>query len=119
MLPKPPITIYHNPRCSKSRQTLSLLNEKGIEPTVIEYLKDPPDARTLTSIIRMLGIRAIDLVRKKEEPYAKLGLAEKQDDEAALIKAMVQYPILIERPIVVRGTKAVLGRPPEDVLKIL
>ena len=119
MSSKQPITIYHNPRCSKSRQTLALLNEKGIEPTVIEYLRDPPDAPTLTALIRMLGIRAIDLVRKKEDPYTKLGLAEKQDDDASLIKAMVEHPILIERPIVVKGKKAALGRPPEKVLKIL
>lgn len=113
------VTIYHNPRCSKSRQTLQLLRDRGVEPTVVEYLTDPPDAVTLKAVIKKLGIRPIDLIRKKEEPYAKLGLADKQDDDAALIAAMVKHPILIERPIVVKAGRAALGRPPHKVLEIL
>ena len=113
------VTIYHNPRCSKSRQTLALLAEQGVEPDVIEYLTDPPDAATLKAVIKKLGIRPIELIRKKEQPYVKLGLAAKQDDDAALIEAMVKHPILIERPIVVKANRAALGRPPQKVLEIL
>lgn len=113
------VTIYHNPRCSKSRQTLKLLQDEGIEPQVIAYLKDPPDAATLRKLLKMLGLRAIDLIRTKEEPYKTLGLAKKRDDDAALIKAMVQHPILIERPIVVKGSQARLGRPPQKVGEII
>ncbi|MAE60181.1 MAG: arsenate reductase (glutaredoxin) [Planctomycetaceae bacterium] len=115
----PDVTIYHNPRCSKSRQTLALLSDQGVEPTIVEYLDTPPDAATLKSIIKMLGIRPIDLIRKKELPFKELNLADKADDDDALINAMVKHPILIERPIVVRGQQARLGRPPEDVLEIL
>ena len=115
----PDVTIYHNPRCSKSRQTLALLSDQGVEPTIVEYLDTPPDAATLKSIIKMLGIRPIDLIRKKEAPFKELNLDDKADDDDALIKAMVKHPILIERPIVVRGQQARLGRPPEDVLEIL
>lgn len=115
----PDVTIYHNPRCSKSRQTLQLLNEKGVEPDVVEYLKDAPDEQALRAIIKKLGIRPIELVRKKEQPYKDLGLADKQDDDDAIIAAMVAHPVLIERPIVVKGGKAKIGRPPEDVLTIL
>jgi arsenate reductase len=113
------ITIYHNPRCSKSRQTLALLEENGYEPDVVEYLKDVPDAATLRAVLKKLGIGVADLLRKKESPYKELGLADKLDDEAALIAAMVENPVLIERPIVVSGNKARIGRPPEDVLEIL
>ena len=113
------VTIYHNPRCSKSRQTLSLLTDQGVEPTIVEYLDTPPDAATLKKIIKMLGIRPIDLIRTKESPFKELNLAAKADDDDALIEAMVANPILIERPIVVAGNQARLGRPPEDVLEIL
>ena len=113
------VTIYHNPRCSKSRQTLQLLQDQGIEPKIIEYLDDPPDAKTLEKLLDMLGIDPIDLIRKKEQPFKDLGLAKKKDDRQALITAMVKHPILIERPIVVKGSKARLGRPPEQVLDIL
>jgi arsenate reductase len=113
------VTIYHNPRCSKSRQTLSLLEEKGIEPTVVEYLKDPPDAKTLKGLLKKLGLRPKDIIRRKEEPFKTLGLAEKLEDDQSLIAAMVQHPILIERPIVVSGSAARIGRPPESVLEIL
>ena len=113
------VTLYHNPRCSKSRQTLALLQERGIEPEIIEYLKTPPDAATISSLLDKLGIRAIDLVRGKEAPFAELGLASSEDNDAALIAAMALNPILIERPIVVAGEKARIGRPPENVLDIL
>ena len=115
----PTITIYHNPRCSKSRQTLALLEERGVSPAVVEYLSDPPSKATLKRIVKMLGVRPIDLVRRREEPFKTLGLVSKQDDDDAILNAMARYPILIERPIVIKGDKAALGRPPENVLKIL
>jgi len=114
-----PVTIYHNPKCSKSRQALQLLRDRGIEPRIVQYLKTPPDATTLETLLRKLGKRPRDLLRRKEAAYGELGLADSGLDDAALIRAMVENPILIERPIVVHGTKAALGRPPEEVLKIL
>ena len=113
------VTFYHNPRCSTSRKTLSLLRDRGIEPQIIEYLNDSPDAATLRKLVQMLGIAPIDLIRKKESIYKELGLADKTHDDDALIQAMVDHPVLIERPIVVRGNQARLGRPPEDVLEII
>ena len=113
------ITIYHNPRCSKSRQTLALIQEKGFEPNVVEYLKTPPDAATLTQLIKALGIPARDLLRKGEAPYSELGLNNSALSDADLINAMATHPILIERPIVEINGKAVLGRPPENVLTLL
>ena len=113
------VTLYHNPRCSKSRQTLALLRDRGIEPEIIEYLKTPPDAATISDFLDKLGIRAIELIRRKEAPFAELGLAASEDNDAALIAAMALNPILIERPIVVAGEDARIGRPPEDVLDIL
>mgnify|MGYP003700542899 FL=1 len=113
------VTIYHNPRCSKSRQTLQLLEEKGVEPEVVRYLETPPDAKTLTDLIGKLGLAsARELMRTKEAAYKNNGL-KNVTDEGALIQAMVEHPILIERPIVVAGGKARLGRPPESVLEIL
>jgi len=113
------VTIYHNPRCSKSRQTLALLEAKGIEPKVVEYLKAPPSATELDAILAKLGKEPRDLMRKKEPPYAALDLADASKSRAALIKAMVENPVLIERPIVLANDKAAIGRPPEDVLAIL
>lgn len=113
------VTIYHNPRCSKSRQTLALLNERGVEPKIIPYLTSPPSVETLTSIIRTLGMTPRDVIRKKEAPYQDLDLANKDLSNDALIEAMVSNPILIERPIVVKNNKAAIGRPPEAVLAIL
>ena len=113
------ITIYHNPRCSKSRQTLALLQDKGIEPTIIEYLASPPDAATLAGILDKLGLEPRELMRRKEAPYKELGLADAGKSRDALIQAMVDNPILIERPIVLSGGKAALGRPPEQVQEIL
>ena len=113
------VTIYHNPKCSKSRETLALLQEKGITPQIVEYLKTPPDAATLKQIIKLLGIGPRELMRRKEEPYKTLGLDDPKLSNDALIAAMVAHPILIERPIVVAHGKAALGRPPENVLAIL
>lgn len=113
------ITIYHNPRCSKSRQTLALLNEKDINPTVIEYLTQPPDAQTIKSILAKLNLSARELMRTKEQAYKDNQLGASDLSEQALIEAMVEHPILIERPIVINGDKAAIGRPPENVLEIL
>ena len=113
------VTIYHNPRCSKSRQTLALLEERGIAPRVVDYLKTPPSAAELKTILKQLGLRPRDLMRKGEPLYAELGLKDRDLDDDALIALMVANPLLIERPIVVSGGKAALGRPPESVLKIL
>lgn len=112
-------TIYHNPRCSKSRQTLQLLQERGIEPEVVLYLETPPDADTLASIVRKLGITPRELLRKGEEAYKDANLADSSLSDQQLIDAMVKQPKLIERPIVLHGDKAALGRPPENVLEIL
>lgn len=113
------VTIYHNPRCGKSRQTLELLRRRGIEPTVIEYLKTPPDEAALKRMLGLLGMPARALMRTKEKEYKEGGLDDPDLDDDALIAAMVAHPILIERPIVLAGGKAALGRPPENVLKIL
>ena len=113
------ITILHNPRCSKSRQTLQLLKNKGIEPEVVEYLKTPPDASELGRILDLLGLAPRDLMRRKEQVYKELGLDDPTRGHADLIAAMTENPILIERPIVLAGGKAALGRPPENVLSIL
>src|SRR5690554_4460761 len=111
--------IYHNPRCSKSRQTLALLEENGIQADVILYLEDTPDAQSLAQILKKLGIPARDLLRSGEEAYQALNLADTALSEQQLIEAMVKQPRLIERPIVVKGDQAVIGRPPESVLTLL
>ena len=113
------VTIYHNPRCSKSRQTLALLQERGVTPTVVEYLKTPPDAATLGDILAKLGCPPRQLMRVKEAVYRERGLDDENLSDADLIQAMVDNPILIERPIVLAGDRAALGRPPEAVLAIL
>lgn len=113
------VTIYHNPRCSKSRQTLELLRRRGLQPEVIEYLKTPPDAATLQRLLSLLGLRPRELMRSKETVYGEQGLDDPGLSDAQLIAAMVENPILIERPIVVAGRRAALGRPPEQVLEIL
>ena len=112
------VTIYHNPRCSKSRQTLALLEERGIDPNVVLYLEQPPTAAQLRDILDALDLEPRALMRKGESAYEEQALAS-VDDADALIDAMVSTPILIERPIVVNGPKAALGRPPENVLEIL
>jgi arsenate reductase len=109
------VTIYHNPRCSKSRQALALLEERGIAPRVVEYLRRPPSAPELKAILKKLGLRPRDLLRKGEPLYAELGLKDRDVDDDSLIALMVANPILIERPIVVSGNKAALGRPPGGV----
>jgi arsenate reductase len=113
------IEIFHNPRCSKSRATLALLQEQGVEPAVRLYLDDPPDAAELRAILNKLGIAARDLLRKGEAEYRELGLADETLGESRLIAAMVAHPRLIERPIVITGARAAIGRPPESVLEIL
>ena len=113
------VRIYHNPRCSKSRQTLALLRENNIEPEIIEYLKVPPSAPELAEILDKLGMEPRQLMRRKEEPYKSLALNDPDKSHKALIQAMVDHPILIERPIVVKGDRAALGRPPENVLELL
>ena len=113
------VIIYHNPRCSKSRQTLALLQERGITPTVVKYLEAPPDAETLARILSQLGLAPRQLMRIKEEPYSALGLDDQSLNDDALIQAMVDNPVLIERPIVLANDQAALGRPPENVLSIL
>ena len=112
------ITIWHNPRCSKSRQGLSLLEESGKEAEVVKYLDTPPTADEIKSLLQKLGITARELMRTKEEVYKELGLKD-VDDEEKLIEAMAEHPKLIERPVVIMGEKAVIGRPPEKVLELV
>lgn len=114
------ITIYHNPRCSKSRETLALLEEKGIAPTIIKYLEHPPTAAELETIYQQLGFDAVrKMMRTKEADYKALALSHHDVSDAELFAAMATHPKLIERPIVINGNKAALGRPPEQVLGIL
>ncbi|OEY67824.1 arsenate reductase (glutaredoxin) [Marinobacter sp. X15-166B] len=114
-----PTRIFHNPRCSKSRQTLALLQERGISPEIILYLETPPTVAELTQVIKKLGCSAREVMRTKEDLYRQLGLGDESLGEAELIAAMVAHPKLIERPIVLHAGKAALGRPPENVLDIL
>lgn len=113
------VTIYHNPRCSKSRATLALLEEQGVEPDVVHYLENPPSVAEITDILKKLGKEPRDAMRKGETPYKDGNLDDESISRDALIEAMAQDPILIERPIVVKGSKARIGRPPESVLEIL
>lgn len=110
--------IYHNPRCTKSRQTLAILKDKGIKPEVVKYLEDTPSTDELRQIIELLGIKPEDLVRKNETVY-KEKFKNKELSEDGWIEAMVQNPKLIQRPIVIKGNKAIIGRPPEKVLELL
>lgn len=114
------VTIYHNPRCSKSRQALKLLQERGCQVEIIEYLKSPPSAEELAAFCRRLGLQPLELMRCKEQLFSEMGLAE--DDARSnqdWLQIMADNPILIERPIVVHDQQVALGRPPERVLKIL
>ena len=113
------VTIYHNPRCSKSRQTLAVLQERGIEPDVIAYLDNPPDGQALAAILDLLVLEPRELMRRKEAAYTDAGLDDPEITREALISAMEANPVIIERPIVLANGKAALGRPPEAVLDIL
>lgn len=113
------VTIYHNPRCTKSRQTLALLEAKGLKPKIVEYLKTPPSAAELDRILKLLGREPREVMRRQEEPYKALGLDDPKRTRKDLVTAMVENPILIERPVVLANGKARLGRPPESVLEIL
>lgn len=112
-------TIYHNPRCSKSRQTLEILRAKGVEPDIRLYLETPLDKPTLVALLRKLGLSAAQLIRRSEQDFKDNNLGASDVTEQQLIDAMLTYPKLIERPIVVVGDSAVLGRPPENVLELL
>lgn len=113
------VRIYHNPKCSKSRATLALLEERNIELEIVRYLETPPGAKEIGEILTKLGMEPRDLMRKGEATYKEQGLADESLSRDALIEAMAGEPILIERPIVVKGGKARIGRPPESVLEIL
>ncbi|MFK3791647.1 MULTISPECIES: arsenate reductase (glutaredoxin) [Pseudomonas] len=113
------LTLYHNPRCSKSRAALELLEQRGLAPTVVRYLETPLDAAQLRSLLGKLGIGARQLLRTGEDEYKELGLADTSLSEEQLIAAIAQHPKLMERPVLEAGDKAVIGRPPENVLEIL
>ena len=110
------LTIYHNPRCSKSRQTLALIEENNQEVTIVDYLKTPLDEQTIQTLLSALSVSPIDMMRKNEDEFKAQNL--KTANDQALINAMVNTPKLIERPIVIKGNKAVIGRPPENVLTL-
>ncbi len=114
------VTIYHNPRCSKSRQTMELLQQKGIEPEIVEYMKEPPDIETLRHLTRLLGLPAKDLLRSNEQVFKDAGMDETDLSDDDILEAISECPTLLQRPIVViDDRKAALGRPPENVLEIL
>ena len=112
-------TIYHNPRCSKSRLTLELLKDKGIDPEVILYLETPPSEKELVLILKKLNMEAREILRKGEAEFKEQNLSDTSKSEEDIIQAMVHFPKLMERPIVIYGDRAVIGRPPENVLKII
>ena len=111
--------IYHNPRCSKSRQALQLLREAGIEPTIVEYLKTPLEKDVLKNISQLLGLRPKDFVRKGESDFKDNDLSKSLEDDDKTMEAMLSFPKIIERPIVISGGRAVIGRPPENVQKLI
>ncbi len=114
-----PITLYHNPRCSKSRATLALLEENGVAPELVYYLENPPDAEQLRGLLQKLRLGIRDLLRKSESEYSDLGLDDPSLSDEIVFDIVCRHPILIQRPIVVQGDRAILGRPPENVLKLL
>lgn len=114
-----PITIYHNPRCSKSRQTLAMIRDHGIEPEIVKYLERPPSPDELKRIIVRLGVPLRDIVRSGEAAYLELGLDDDALDDEVLVEAICTHPELLQRPIVVHGDRARIGRPPENVQEIL
>lgn len=113
------VEIFHNPRCSKSRQTLAILEENGVEPVIVEYLATPPSGARIREILSMLDMGPRELMRKGEAEYKENNLSDPNLTDDQLIQAMVDFPKLIERPIVIKGGKARIGRPPESVLEIL
>lgn len=113
------VRIYHNPRCSKSREALALLRERGLEPEVVEYLNTPPSPAELDTLLGQLGLEPRALMRRREREYGELGLDDERLDRDTLIRAMNEHPRLIERPIVVANGRAALGRPPENALSVL
>lgn len=114
-----PVTIWHNPRCATSRRVLEMIRNKGIEPHVVEYLKTPPSAKEIKAVLAKLKIGARDLLRKKEPAYRMEGLDDEKLSDAAAIRAMTDNPVLIERPVVLAGRRAVLARPPERVFEVI
>ncbi|NIQ15054.1 MAG: arsenate reductase (glutaredoxin), partial [Candidatus Dadabacteria bacterium] len=110
------MTLYHNPRCSKSRATLELLESRGFQPEIIEYLKTPPNSETLKEILKLLGLTPREIMRNKETAFKEAGLDNENLSDDEIIAAMIEHPILIERPILVANGKAAIGRPPENVL---
>ena len=115
----PMFTIYHNPRCSKSRQTLALLQDKGITPDIALYLTTPPTPEQLHSLVKALGVPVRDIIRTQEQEYRDLNLADPSLSETALMDAICRHPKLLERPIVTNGSQAIIGRPPENVLSLI
>lgn len=116
---KSAVRIYHNPRCSKCRLSLQLLEEQGVKPDIVEYLKAPPTTDELNEILSLLSLEPRELMRQHEAPYKELNLADESLDRESLVKAMIDNPVLIQRPIVIHGNKATIGRPPEKILEIL
>lgn len=114
----PDVKIYHNPRCRKSREGLQILKDAGLEPVIVKYLETPPTVEELKSIIEKLEMHPNELIRKNEKEFKELNLKEMKEDRDALIQAMSDNPRLIQRPIVVKGDKAILGRPPENIKEI-
>lgn len=114
-----PVTLYHNPKCAKSRAALKLLEDRGLKPRVVEYLKTPLSAAELRCLLGLLGLNPRALLRTKEPEYKQAGLDNLELPDTQIIRAIIKFPKLIERPIVVSGKKAALGRPPENILKIL
>ena len=113
------ITIYHNPRCSKSRQTLQLIRDAGVEPGIVEYLKTPPSTDELDAVLKKLKLEPTELMRRKEATFKELQLADRELSRDEALTVLTENPVLIERPIVVKGRKAVIGRPPENVNELL
>ena len=113
------VTVYHNPRCSKSRAVLALLEENDIEADVIDYIESPPDVATLKSLVKKLGVELRDILRRNEPEYDELGLDDMTLNEAIVLDLVSRHPQLIQRPIIVQGDKAIIGRPPENVLTFL
>lgn len=116
---EPATRIYHNPRCSKSRQTLALLEEKGLQPDIVKYLDNPPSAGELAGLVQALGCSVRDIIRVKESEYKELGLDDEGLSDSELLQALSDHPKLIERPIVTHNGRAAMGRPPENVLALL